>query len=127
VVFEEMFKNPKISNVCDGIAYFSVLTENYVILLETKEGYYISDGQGYYIDDLMKADAYLGKLNYLSDYADYYFLAGFDQINSKDDLNQKQLAKLKNFLYNDEVSLQYKRKKLSFISEVLRDHEREDL
>ncbi len=127
VVFEEMFQNPKISNVCDGIAYFSVLTENYVIFLETKEGYYISDGQGYYIDDLMKADAYLGKLNYLSDYADYYFLAGFDQTNSKDDLNQKQLAKLKDFLYNDEVSLQYKRKKLSFISEVLRDHEREDL
>ena len=127
VVFEEMFAKPKICNVIDGIAYFSVLTDNYVIFLETVNGNYITDQQGYYIDELMKVDPYLGKLSYLSNFADYYFLSGFDGVESVDDLNQKQLSKLKDFLYNDEVALSYKRKKLGFISSVLREHEREDL
>ncbi|MCR5546197.1 MAG: DUF5717 family protein [Lachnospiraceae bacterium] len=127
VVFEEMFQRPRISNVKNGIAYFTALTENYVVFLETFDGNYITDQQGYYIDEMMKKDAFIGKLNYLSNYAMYYFLAGFDQVSNVEDINQKQLGKIKDFLYNDELSLSYKRKKLNFISSLLREHEREDL
>ncbi|MCR4674083.1 MAG: DUF5717 family protein, partial [Lachnospiraceae bacterium] len=127
VVFEEMFQNPKISKVEDGIAYFSVLTNNYVIFLETMDGNYITDKQGYYIDELMNTAPFIGKLNYLSNYAMYYFLAKFDTVENIADINQKQLGKIKDFLYNDEISLLYKRKKLNFISNLLKEHEREDL
>ena len=127
VVFEEMFQNPKICNVTNQIAYFSVLTDNYVIFLETMDGSYIVDSQGYYIDELMKTDSYIGKLRYQSKFAMYYFLSGFDEVSSPDEVDDKQLTKLKDFLYNDEIALTYKRKKLSLISSLLRDHEREDL
>ena len=127
VVFEEMFAKPKVVPVVNNIAYFSVLTENYVIFLETNDGKYILDKQGYYLDDLINADHALGKLNYLSGFATYYFLQEFDSYRSADDIPQQKLGKIKDFLYDNEISLAYKRKKLPLISSILKEHQKEDL
>ncbi len=127
VVMEEMFARPKVVPVVDNVAYFSVLTENYCILLETLDGKYILDKQGYYLDDLMNVDHSLGKLNYLSNFADYYFFQEFDTYENADDIPQQKLGKIKDFLYNNELSLAYKRKKLPLISMILKEHTKEDL
>ena len=127
VVIEEMFARPKVVPVIDNIAYFCVLTENYCVLLETMDGKYILDKQGYYLDDLMNVDRSLGKLNYLSNFADYYFFQEFDEYENADDIPQQKLNKIKDFLYNNEISLAYKRKKLPLISMILKEHTKEDL
>ncbi len=127
VVFEEMFATPKVVPVVNGIAFFSVITDNYVIFLETNDGKYILDKQGYYLEDLMNVDHSLGKLNYLSGFATYYFLQEFDGYEKAEDIPQQKLGKIKDFLYDNEISLSYKQKKLPLISMILKDHAKEDL
>ncbi len=127
VVFEEMFAKPRIVPVLNNIAYFSAITDNFVVLLETLDGKYILDKQGYYLDNLLNVDYSLGKLNYLSGFAMYYFLHEFDGYENADDIPQQKLGKIKDFLYDDEISLVYKRKKLPLISSILKEHGKEDL
>ncbi len=127
LVFSDMFAKPEICNVTDHITYFSAVNDRYEIFLETETGKYIVDESAYYLTDMIHTDRCFGRLLSFSDYAMNYYLSVFDPKTDPEEFNQNELAKIKDFLYDENIALSYKRKKLSLISSLLQQHERDDL
>ena len=127
LVFSDIFAAPQICNVVDHVACFLALNDRQVIFMETEDLTLIVEEKGYFLQDMIHADRYFGRLMLLSGYAQNYFLYEFDKKSSAEEFNQQELSKIRDFLYDESVSLSYKRSKLSLISSLLQQHERDDL
>ena len=127
ILLEEHLREPIIRNVYDGITYMPILSENFVLLLETDEGTLIADSESCYIEQMIHYERFYEDIRKNAAENLDYIIHDFSTRFEAGDFKREDLQYIENFLNSDALSLEYKSTLYSKILPFLREHSREDI
>ena len=108
IVYQRQMKEPQIVPICEQVAYFSLFSSEYVILLEDEKGQRYISSVSYRLEKLMNAEKYLTKCIELAPDEISYIVKRFDSKKNYLTFVSEDKKYFKRLLFGKETSEEYK-------------------
>ncbi len=117
IVYQRQMKDPQIVPIVDGVAYFQLYSQEYVIVFEDAKGQRFSGSISYQMQSLMDAQKYLQKCMELTPLQLPYLISYFDTRQSYLTFEKEDKEHFKPLMFSEAISAEYKAR---FLPEILR-------
>lgn len=126
-LYQDQYEMPVVMPVHQSVSYLPVVSENFQVFMETRDGVLISDKVGYTLQNLMYPKVYIQKLKNLSPLSLPYILSDFCRKKSPEMFSLEDIQKIDTFLHAPLVSRQYIVKMYKLLIPFLRNYCREEM